>query len=252
MFTWEYAFQTSKPFLKMVVILIVGHIFIRYLTKLLKRAFGKTKMDDSLISFIAKALNISLYALLVITSLNIIGVPTSGILATLSAVAIAVSVALKDSLSNVAGGILMLIVPRFQTGDFIEAGGNQGTVVGVDLLHTKLLTDDNKQVIIPNGSLMSSSIINYTREKKRRVDIPFDIPSGVDVEIAKQIISSTISRNSNVINDPEPPMVRVQKCKGGSVEIITQTWCKTEDYWTVYYDLIEQVHKSLEENEIKI
>lgn len=252
MFTWGYVLGVATPYLKMVAVLIVGHILIRYLIKILKRALGKTKFDNSLVGFISKALNISLHALLIISALNIIGVQTSGILATLSAVAIAVSVALKDSLSNVAGGMLMLIVPRFQTGDYIEAGANQGTVVGVDLLHTKLLTSDNKQVIIPNGTLMSGSIINYTREEKRRVDIPFDVPSSADVETVKQIILSTISSNAKVVTDPESPIVRIQKCKGATVEIISQSWCKTEDYQTVYYDLIEQVRKTLDENGIKI
>ena len=171
--------------------------------------------------------------------LNTIGISTNGVLAALSAAALAVAVALKDSLGNVAGGILMLISPRFLSGDYIEAGGDEGTVVGVDLLHTTIRTADNKLVSIPNGVLINSHITNYTREEKRRVDITLPVSYDADIEKTKKIIFDVILRHSLVLSEPEKPMARVMKYSESSVDIIMRCWCNTSDYWNVYFDLTE-------------
>ena len=173
-------------------------------------------------------------------------------LAALSAVAVAVSVALKDSLSNVAGGILLLISPRFVSGDYILAGGDEGTVERVDLLHTTMRTIDNKVVSIPNGVLINSHITNYTRESKRRVDITFSISYEADIENVKSIIRNVLKNHPLVLNEPDEPMVRVMKYSDSAVEVITRSWCNTPDYWTVYFDLMENVRGELERNGITI
>ncbi len=252
MFTWENIWTIVSPIMKMAIILIVGHFVIVYLLKLINRGFSKAKLDESLARFLSKAINIVLHILIILSALNTIGISTSGILAALSAAAVAVAVALKDSLSNVAGGILLLISPRFSTGDYIDAGGDEGTVLAVDLLHTTVLTVDCRQVSIPNGVLINDHITNYSREHKRRVDITFSISYEANVETAKKVALETILQHPLVLREPDEPFVRVRSYEDSSVNLITRTWCRTEDYWDVYFDLMEQVRAAFEHNGIRI
>lgn len=251
MFTWEKVWAVLAPFAKMALILVIGHFFIVYLLKIINKGFNKSKFDESLTKFLSKAIKIVLYMVLAISALNAIGVSTSGIIAAFSAGAVAVAVALKDSLSNVAGGILLLISPRFVTGDYIAADGDEGTVLTVDLLHTTILTADKRQVSIPNGVLINSHIINYSREESRRVEISFPVSYEADIETAKAVAREAILSHPLVLDDPEP-FIRVGGYEDSSVMIVTRTWCKTEDYWTVYYDLLEQIRAAFDENGINI
>ncbi|MDD6563498.1 MAG: mechanosensitive ion channel family protein [Clostridiales bacterium] len=252
MFNWENIWNMSKPFLRMVLIILIGHFIIVYLVKMLRKMLEKSKTDVSLAGFLVKAVNITLHILVVLTALNAIGVSTTGILAALSAAVVAVAVALKDSLGNVAGGILLLISPSFSSGDYIAVGGDEGTVLRVDLLHTTLRTVDNKIVSIPNGVLINSHITNYTRESERRVDITFSVSYETDAEKAKELIRDTILKHPLVLSEPDAPMVRVMKYSESSVDIVTRSWCNTSDYWTVYFDLMESVRDVLEQNGIGI
>ena len=252
MFTWENIWNMSKPLLRMALIILIGHFIIVYLVSLLRKMLKKGKTDVSLAGFLVKAVNITLHILVVLTALNAIGVSTTGILAALSAAAVAVAVALKDSLGNVAGGILLLISPSFSSGDYIAVGENEGTVIRVDLLHTTMRTIDNKIVSIPNGVLINSHITNYTREPERRVDITFSVPYEADIEKAKELIRDCLLKHPLVLSEPDEPMVRVRKYSESSVDIITRSWCNTPDYWTVYFDLMENVRKALGQNGIDI
>ena len=252
MFNSENIWNISKPILKVCLILLIGHFITVYVVKMFRRMFEKGKMDISLSNFLTKTINIAMHVMVVLVTLNTIGISTTGLLAALSAVAVAVSVALKDSLSNVAGGILLLISPRFVSGDYILAGGDEGTVERVDLLHTTMRTIDNKVVSIPNGVLINSHITNYTRESKRRVDITFSISYEADIENVKSIIRNVLKNHPLVLNEPDEPMVRVMKYSDSAVEVITRSWCNTPDYWTVYFDLMENVRGELERNGITI
>lgn len=245
---WGYA----VPFVKMSLILIIGHFLIVYLQKIFERASEKSKLDPSLIRFTHKTINIILHLLLIISALTTIGVSTTGLVAAFSAVAVGVSVALKDSLSNVAGGILLLISPCFSTGDYISANGDEGTVISVDLLHTTILTIDNKQISIPNGALINSHIINYSHENNRRVDIIFPISYEADIKQAKQLAIDIIENHPLTLHEPEEPFARVKSYGDSAVNLLTRAWCRTENYWNVYYDLTENIREAFEENGISI
>ena len=252
MFTWENIWSMLKPFIKMGAILLIGHFIVVYIMRIVKRTFTHSKMDNSLSEFLLKTINIILHIFVILSALNTVGISTNGVLAALSAAAVAVAVALKDSLNNVAGGILLLFSPRFFSGDYIAAGGDEGTVERVDLLHTTVRTADNKVVSIPNGILINSHITNYTREEKRRVDITFPVSYEADIEKAKQIIIAVLCGHPLVLDEPEKPMARVMNYNDSSVDIITKGWCKTPDYWRVYFDITEQVRAELENNDITI
>lgn len=240
------------PFIKAFIVVVIGIIIIKIITKFLNHSLKKANRDESLANFINKAVKIIGYLIIIATIMGVLGIPTAGILATLSAAAVGVGVALKDSLSNVAGGILLLFFPRFSTGDYIEVNGDEGTVIAVDLLHTTVVTIDNKQISIPNGVLINSHIVNYSREDTRRVDILFPISYESDVNKAKKVAMDTILKHSLILTEPDEPFVRVKNYDDSSVNIITRVWCKTDDYWKLYYDLTEQIRDEFDKNGISI
>ena len=252
MFQYEKIMKMSLPVLKMLAILVVGHFAVVYLLKFVRRAIEKSKIDTSLGHFFAKAINIILHIFILLSALSAIGISTSGIIAAFSAAAVAVSLALKDSLGNVAGGILLLLSPRFVTGDYIAAGGKEGTVLGVDLLHTKIRTLDGKLVNIPNGVLINEYIVNYSAEEKRRVDLRFPISYHADVNKAKSVALEVMENNAMILSEPDKPFARIESYGDSAVNLLVRAWCKTSDYWSVHFDLNEQIREKLEENGIEI
>lgn len=245
---WVYI----APVVKMLLIFLVGHFLIVYLVKIISKSLSKSKLDPSLIRFVKRSVKIICYTLVILSALSAIGISTTGIIAAMSAAAVAVAVALKDSLSNVAGGILLLISPRFVTDDFIETEGYSGKVIDVDLLHTTILSPDNKQISIPNGVLINSPIINYSREPLRRLDINFAVAYDCDVDKAKSIIMNVISKSDLILNEPDEPFVSVSSYGDSAINIVARVWCKNENYWTLNFDLLKNVKAEFDKNGISI
>ena len=253
MFTWASLWALLRPLVKMAVTLAIGHFVIKYAMKLIDKGFGKSKLDASLVKYCSKMIKVILYAFVALAAFDAIGVSTSGVVAAMSASVVAVGVALRDSLSNVAGGVWLLFSPRFSTGDYIAAGGDEGTVISVELLHTTLQTFDGKQISIPNGVLVNSHIINYTIENKRRVDILFPVSYEADINKIKQIALDTISKHPLVLREEnKAPFARVISYGESSVNLTVRAWCKNEDYWTVFFDLTEEIREAFEKNGITI
>ncbi len=228
-------------FIFAAVVLIVGFLVVKLLVKILKKALRRFELDPSLIGFFVKATNIVLFVVLILCALAILGVPTTGMIAAMSAAAVAVSLALKDSLSNIAQGILLLVSHPFSTGDYVEVGGVSGSVVQVDMLQTTLLTPDNRKIIIPNSQVANAEIINYSSEEERRVDVIFPVSYKDDVEKAKALILKIVGKHPLVDCEKAEPFARVSAYNESSVNITCRVWCKTNDYWSVYFDLLEQV-----------
>lgn len=249
---FENVLKYALPFVKTILIFAIGYFAGIIIVKLVKKALERSKVDRSFVEFLVKTIKIAINVVVVLAALNSLGIPTTGILAALSAAVVGISVALKDSFSNVAGGILLLISPRFATGDYIETNSDEGTVVDVGLLHTTIRTLDNRQISIPNGVLINNSITNYSAEELRRVDITFPISYEADVKEAQKIAKKTILAHPLVLKEPEEPLVRVFGYSDSSVDLITRTWCKTGDYWELYFDLTEQVRAEFDKNNIEI
>ena len=240
------------PLIRLLLILLFGFITIKIIIKVIKKALGCSKLQPGFAEFLVKVIRIFMYILLVLTALSSIGVSTTGILAALSASVVAVAVALKDSLSNVAGGILLLISPRFTLDEYIQVGTDSGSVVSIDLLHTTIKTPDNKQISIPNGILINSHITNYSAESKRRVDITCNVAYGCDVNLAIECAKKVILAHPLTENEPAEPLVRVMSYDSSSIGIVLRVWCNSQSYWDLYFDLIEQVKKAFDENGISI
>ena len=226
---------------KALLIVIVGHFVIKYLLKLIRKFFVKAKLDKSLSKFLLKTIDITLHIIVVLSALSAIGISTTGLLAALSAAAVGVALALKDSLSNIAGGILLLISPRFATGDFISAAGESGTVKQVDLMHTILKTPDNRHVIIPNGMMMGSQTVNFSKEESRRLDMTFVVSYDSDVELAKKIIRDTAESHPLLQAQIADTFVRVGEYTLQGVSIAARVWCRAADYAELNSDLLENI-----------
>ena len=250
-FDWLQLEQNLVHILKAALIVVIGYFAAKYLSRLIIRSLSRTHMDESLIRFIAKTVKIVVYIIILLSALNALGISTTGLLAALSAAAVGIALALKDSLSNIAGGILLFLSPRFATGDIVEIDGKVGTVLQVDLMHTTIRTYDNRHVIIPNGSIMGSKTINMSQEEKLRVDHTFSVSYDDDIELVKSSVTDALKNYPLVLKDEEI-FVRVNEYAQSSVDVLVRVWCKTEDYWTVYFDVLDLVKKTFDKNGITV
>ena len=241
------------PILKLAAVLVAGFVLSKISANLITKLLSKAgKFDVSLIRFLAKSAKIAIIVLTVIIALGILGIPTTGLIAGVSAVAAAIALALQGSLSNIAGGIFILMTRPFKTGDFIEVSGNSGTVKDIQLIHTVLITTENKEVIMPNGGVVNSTVINYSNEEKRRVDLVFSIGYGDDARLAEDIIYRTAMAHTYTLTDPAEPFVRESAHSASSIDITVRVWCLAENYWTLHFDLIEKVREEFNKNGISI
>ena len=249
--TVDFAKKYGIRFGEAVAILVLGWLLIKLVKRILKKTFEKTELDVSLEKFIISVVDICLKILLVICALSALGISTTGLVAAFSAAAVAVSLALKDSLGNLAGGILMLLTRPFKTGDYIEADGYSGTVLQIDMIHTTLRTPDNRQVVIPNGQLVNKTIVDYSKESTRRMDLQFGISYDNDPELAKKIILDCALAHEFTLTDPEP-FVRVTEHADSAVIITMRVWVKSENFWALHFDLLEKVREEFDKNGISI
>lgn len=234
-----------------VIILLVGYILIKVLMKMISKGLKKSKVDVTLHKFLLSVIKVVLWIVVFLTIMQTFEIPMTTIIASFSVLGLAISLAVKDSLSNVAGGLIVLFSKPFQVGDYIKIDEFEGKVVHINTIHTKLTTIDNKAIFIPNGSVSSDTIINFTNENMRRVDLIFSIGYNDDFKKAKKIICDIIDKHPNALKEPTP-LVRVCELGPSSVNITTRVWAKGEDYWDLRYDLLETVKNKFDQERITI
>lgn len=233
------------------ITLFIGYWLIKFILKITDKGLRKSKIDISLHSFIKSIINIGLRVVLFLTIASMLNIPIATFLAVLSAAGLAIGLALKDSLSNFAGGILILFFRPFGVGDYIESGGHSGTVREIQLLYTHLNTIDNKKVIIPNGDLANGKITNYSTEKDRRIDLIFKISYEDNFLKVKEILKEVICKNILIYKEPKP-FIGLQELGENSVNLIIKVWCSNKDYWDIYYYLQEEVKVAFDREGISI
>ena len=236
---------------KALTILIVGVIVIKIVLGILGKALNKTRLDAALHTFMINTVKAVLWIIIIASILGTFGIPTGTFVAVLGACGAAVALALKDSLGNIAGGILILINKPFKKGDFIDIGGTTGVVDSIDLLVTILKTVDNKVVSVPNGTITTGILINYSREETRRVDCVFGIGYECSIGKAKDVISAVVDANSDILREPSP-VIAVESQGDSSVNIVCRVWCKNSDYWDIKFYLEENVKIAFDEADINI
>lgn len=243
--------NTGLKALSSIVVFLIGLIIIKIFISFLSKKLEKSKLDISLHGFILSGINATLYLILIITALSLLGVPMTTFITILGAAGLAIGIALKDSLANLAGGILILSNRPYNVGDFIEFNGDMGTVKDIQILYTKLNTPDNKKVTIPNGALANGNIINYTAEKLRRVDLMFGISYEDDILEVKELLNNIVRAHAKTLDEPDS-IIRVIEHADSSINFTVRVWVNKEDYWDVFYDLQEQVKIEFDNANISI
>ena len=233
------------------ILLFIGFKLARYIAKKVTGAMEKRAVDKTICGVTGHILNYGLKIVIVVCLLGYLGIETSGIAAVISSLGIAVGLAVEGALSNLAGGVLIIITRPFRIGDYIEAQGESGTVEDINIIHTTLRTPDNKVVILPNGSLANSNVVNYSVKDTRRVDFVFSIGYTADYQKAQGIIMDIFNRHELVLDDPAP-FVRMSEHAASAINITARCWVKSADYWTVNFDVIETVKAEFDKNGIEI
>ncbi len=247
----QFATSFGIKLLGAIIVFCVGLKLISWISKSIRNSSRVQKLDDSLESFLNSFVKIALYLILFVTVAMILGVPATSFLTILASCGVAVGLALQGSLSNFAGGLMILFFKPFKVGDYIEAQGESGTVVGISVVYTELLTPDKKRITIPNGTLTNSTIKNYSTEELRRVDLTFSVAYDSSDEAVKNIINNVIASHPLALKDPAP-FVRLSQHGDSALVYAAKIWVKNADYWTVYFDVLENVKTAFDQNGISI
>ncbi len=231
-----------------VVIFVICLIVIKILSSVSEKMLSKsTKLDGTLRGFVQSAIKIVLWILAAIIVANALGINTSSLVALVSVVGLALSLSVQNILSNLFSGLTLLVTKPFAAGDFVELAGKTGIVKTVGLFYTQLDTLDNVAVSLPNSDVTASSVYNYTREPRRRVDMYFSAAYDEPTEKVKAAIMDAIQQDARILSDPAP-FVRLFEYKGSAISYVVRVWCSNADYWDVYFDLNENVRESFQRN----
>lgn len=234
-----------------IIVFFVGKFLIKIVLKLLAKAMEKVKADMMVIKFTNSIAKIVLYIIIAIGIVEILGLPTTAFVTLFGTVGLTVGLALQGSLSNFAGGVLILLFKPFHVGDYIIVCGNEGTVFGIDVFYTKLRTVDNRVVIIPNGTLANSSLTNVTTEQFRRLDIQIGISYDSDIKKATQILRDIIEKDDRALKDHDIN-VFVSSLDASQITLETRVWTLGADYWQTKWDMLEKYKLAFDENGIEI
>lgn len=234
-----------------LIVLFIAFKVVNFIAKRLQKRLDKKNVDKTIANVTVKASKLVLKIMVFLLFLGYVGIETAGIGTIIGSVSVCIGLAVQGSLSNFAGGIVILVMRPFKLGDFIEAQGHSGTVTDIKMFYTYLNTPDNKVVMIPNGALGNGDIINYSKEEERRVDLVFSVDYSTDLKLAKEIIEKEIENHQLILKD-KGYFVRLGEMAASSLDIKTRVWVKNADYWTVYFDLLENVKKKFDENNISV
>ena len=238
---FEEGSQLGITLVKALIVFLVGRILINMLNKLVRRILARRQIDPSIRTFASSLVNVVLTILLIVSVVGALGVQTTSFAALLASAGVAIGMALSGNLSNFAGGLVILLFKPYKVGDYIEAQGSGGVVREIQIFHTVLTTPDNKAVYIPNGSLSSGMVTNFSREQTRRVDWVFGVEYGSDFEQVKQCLLRILEADDRILKDPQPFIV-LGALADSSVNLTVRVWVKSADYWDVYFQTIETVY----------
>lgn len=247
----EFVIEFGPRLIGAVLIYIVGSWVIKKLIRVLRKGMSSQDYDKSLQKFLLNLAKWALTIFLIITVISTLGVETTSFAAVIAAAGLAIGLALQGSLSNFAGGVLIIIFKPYKIGDLVEAQGVLGSVKEIEIFTTKLITPQNKLAIVPNGAMANGNIINYTVEGKMRVDTTVGVDYGSDIKKTKEVLLAMLKANPKVLQEPAPS-VNVEALADSSVNLAVRPFCKPEDYWDVYFATIEGTKEALDTAGIEI
>ena len=242
--------EVGKSILLAIVIYIAGKFVIKLINKLIRRTLEHKNVDSTIQSFLKSFVSILLNVLLIITVISALGVNTTSFAALLASFGVAAGMALSGNLQNLAGGLIILLFKPFKVGDFVEAQGSMGTVKEIQIIHTILQTVDNKEIYLPNASLSSGSITNYSKMGTRRVDFTVNVEYGTDVEKVMNALKAIAESDERILKDPEP-FYALSALAESSVNFTFRVWVNSADYWPVFFDLNKKIYEDFNRQAIK-
>lgn len=242
---------TLNKVVHVLLLALIGVVVIRVILKLLDGMLARSKSLKSLSRYIHSVAKIAMTVILVLMVAEDVGIHTTSLVAMLSVAGLAVSLALQNTLSNVAGGIMLLVTTPFQVGDYVEADGVSGTVHAIDLSYTAILTIDGKEIFVPNSQLSGTKIVNYTVLGRRRVDLNFTASYDAPTATVKQAIGEVLEDIPQIITDPAPE-IHLSDYQASSIQYVVRAWTTAADYWTVYYAIQEGVREAFDRHGVEM
>ena len=239
------------PIVWSIVILILGRIVAKILSKNIAKVLYKTKLDVTIVKFIQNLSFAALFAFVILAALEKVGVKTTTFAAVVAAAGLAIGFALQSSLSNFASGFMLLLFKPFKVGDYVQAGGVEGSVHEIQLFTTKMKTPDNKVVIVPNGQITGDSITNFSAEETRRIDLVIGVGYGDDLSKVKTVLNDIVAADTRIHKEPAVT-IAVSELADSSVNLVVRPWVNTVDYWAVRFDLIETIKNRFDAEGISI
>ncbi|MGC9403004.1 small-conductance mechanosensitive channel MscS [Vibrio genomosp. F10] len=243
--------QYGVNIISAVLILFIGNMIVKAVANSVAKVLKKKDMDKAVIEFIHGLVRYLLFVIVLIAALGRLGVQTASVVAVIGAAGLAVGLALQGSLSNFAAGVLIVAFRPFKSGDYVEIGGVAGSVESIQIFQTVLTTPDNKMVVVPNGGVIGSPITNYSRHDTRRVDHVIGVSYSADLKKTEQVIRETLEADPRLIKE-KGIQIGVSALADSSVNFVVRPWCKTADYWDVYFDTLQAIKIALDENDIEI
>ena len=237
-----FCVDAGKSILLAAVIFIAGRFLISVINRLVAQMMERKKIDATIQSFLRSFINILLTILLLISVVSALGVNTTSFAALLASAGVAVGMALSGNLQNLAGGLIILLFKPYKVGDYVDAQGVSGTVKEIQIFHTVLVTPDNKIIYVPNGSLSSGSVTNYSLSQLRRVDWTVGVEYGTEIEKVRQTVLDLIKKDGRILTEPTP-FIALSALADSSVNITIRVWVKNEDYWGVFFDMNQNIYE---------
>lgn len=248
---WQLLSLYGLQIIAALVILVLGFWASKLIRNGIRRLMQKNKVDETLTSFVCNLSYAALLVFVIIAAVNKLGFQTTSFIAIIGAAGLAIGLALQGSLSNFAAGVLMIIFRPFKAGDYIEGGGTAGTVEEIEIFTTKLVSPDNKYIIVPNAKMLSDNIVNYSTKETRRVTLTFGISYADDIDTARSVIQEIIDQDERILQDPKPAIL-VSTLGESSVDLSVRAWTKNADFWGVHFDLTEKAKKAFDTKDITI
>ncbi len=246
-----YASEYGLKIIAAILIFVIGKWITKKLSLLVKKMMLKAEVDRTLTEFAESIVYFMLLLMVILASLNALGVNTTSFIAVFGAASLAVGLALQGSLANIGAAVLIILFRPFKIGDFVDAGGATGTVEDINLFSTIISPIDNRTIIVPNSAIIGGNITNYSTKDTRRVDHVFGIGYDDDLKLAKETLMQILEADDRILKDPAP-FVAVSELADSSVNFVSRAWVKSEDYWGVHFDLIEKVKLTFDEKGISI
>lgn len=234
--------------LKGLLILVIGMTAVHYVLKFARRRMAQSvapKFEPTLATFLSNILRLILYTVVILTAAGAMGIPLTTLVAVVGSAGVAVSLAMQGALSNLIGGVMLLLLKPIRVGEYIRVNDSEGSVQGIGVFYTELTTFDGKHVSMPNSSLTNTPIINYTREGRRRVDVSFSVSYDAPIDDVFAVLNRVVADTGRVLPDPAP-QVKLTACASSSMDYAVRLWTTTADYWDVYFTLLEQGKRALD------